>query len=324
MRPTVAWVAFVATMLGSSLSFAAPSFKDLQEARKLAREGDALLKKGEHVEAAKTFKKADKLVPAPSYKLQLAKALAGADDLVQAGQVLAECVEAKPVQWVEKQAHKKCQDFAKEVDERTPEIEVTVYKPSASEVTVKINGNDFDPAEGAVPYNTGKYEVVVTAEGYKKWTETVNLTEGDVTTLEVTMLPTAAESSGDQEEADDGGGLSPIPAYVAWGVGAVGLGLGIGFGVAAITSTNDVLALYGCENGVCPPEAQADLDTAKVNGNVSTAGFIIGAVGVTAGTILFLLSGDDDEEGDDADEAALQIEAKPLIGPGFVGVHGAF
>ena len=147
MRSTGAWVAFAATMLGSSLSLAAPSFKDLQEARKLAREGAAQMKKGEHVEAAKTFKKADKLVPAPSYKLELAKALAAAEDLVQAGQVLGECIEAKPVQWAEKQAHKKCQDFAKEVDERTPEIEVTVYKPSASEVTVKVNGNDFDPAD---------------------------------------------------------------------------------------------------------------------------------------------------------------------------------
>ena len=33
---------------------------------------------------------------------------------------------------------------------------------------------------------------------------------------------------------------------------------------------------------------------------------------------------DDEEEGEDADESALQIEAKPLLGPGFVGVHGAF
>jgi len=317
-------------LLVSSFATAAPTFKDRKEAQKLAREAKDLSKRGKHKKAAKKFKKADRLVPAPSYKLGLANMLIELGDLVQASEVAAECAGTQARQWVEKKAAANCGKLVGEIDERTPSLEVTVFEPSANDVTVTVDGEEFDPAEGALAFNPGSYQLLATADGYQDFTEQVKLGEGDVTEVEISMIKA---SGGDGDEADDdaGGGLSPIPAYVSWGVGAVGLGVGIGFGVAAIQTTNEVLRLYGCEAGECPPEAENDLNTAKANGNVSTAGFVVGFTGVIAGTVLFLLSDDDDgadqpndDDGDDDEGGLLRIEAKPLIGPGFVGVSGSF
>ena len=54
-----------------------------------------------------------------------------------------------------------------------------------------------------------------------------------------------------------------------------------------------------------------------------TAGFIVGFAAITAGTILFLVSGDDDEsEGVDEELGAIRVD--PILAPGYVGVSGTF
>ncbi|MEZ4444684.1 MAG: hypothetical protein R3B72_36755 [Polyangiaceae bacterium] len=305
---------------------AAPDWQNRKEAQKLVLEAKGLAKQGDFKKAAKKYKKADELTPAPSYKLELARMLVALEDFVQAAEVLTGCVETEPRQWAEKVAFKKCQQLQAEVEERTPTLEVTVFEPSADQVSIRIDGDAYDPAEGPLAFNPGKVKVEASADGYEEFSKTVKLKEGDRETLEITLKggKKAKKDEEEDEEGDDGGGLSPIWAYSTWGLGAVGLGVGIGFGIAAIKSTNEILRLYGCEDGVCPPEAAADLDTAKLNGNVSTAGFIIGFAGLTTGTILYLLSGDDEDESEPSDEEGVEVEAKPILGPGFIGVTGTF
>ena len=331
MKKMVPWSLVALGLLLGSPALAGP--RDILEARKLDREAKALIKQGEFKDAAKKYKKADQLVPAPSYKLALARMLVELEDLVQAGDVLADCIEQSPRQWVEKKAHKDCISLASELEDRTPTLEIDVFKPSSDEVTITVDGEEFLPADGRVRFNPGKVDVVAKAKGYEEWVDRVKLQEGDHPALEITMKKKGGEDEKKEEDDDGGGGIGAAPAYISWGIGAAGLGVGIGFGIAAIQSTNDVLRLYGCENGECPPEAEADLNVAKTNGNVSTAGFVVGFVGVAAGTVLYLLAGDDSDDapksddGDDSDnddEAMLRLSATPLIGPGFVGVSGTF
>lgn len=325
------WIAAAAltASLFSATDADAAGWKERQEAQKLGKEAKALAVKGDFEKAAEKYAAADELIPAPSYKLELALMLVAMKDLIGASEVLAACVENEPRQWVEKVAYKKCQKLVTEVQERTPTIEVTVFEPAADEVTVTVDGEAYEPGEGAVGYNPGKVEITAEADGYEPFSKTVKLMEGEKEAVEITMTKAAgaAPGEGDEEEEDDGDGISPVWAYASWGIGAVGLGVGIGFGVAAIQSTNDVLRLYGCEEGTCPPEAESDLNRAKLNGNVSTAGFVVGFAGVTAGTILFLVSSamdDDESDAVDDEEAGLGIEARPMLGPGFVGVSGTF
>jgi hypothetical protein len=318
-----AWLVGLVVGLCAAEAAAAPSFKDRMEANKLGAEAKRAAAQKDHKTAAKKYKKADELIPAPSYKLELAKMLVELEDLVQAAEVLQACMDQGPIQqWIEKRAQTQCIEMASKLDDRIPRLTIDVFKPSADQVTVKIDGDEHDPAEGELRFNPGSYEIVATAQGFKTFRKKVVLAEGDRESVEISLKGGPVEKKPVEEEDDDDGGLSPVPAYVAWGLGAVGLGVGIGFGIAAIQTTNNVVELYGCEDNECPPEAEEDIAVAQLNGNLSTAGFIVGGVGIAGGTILYLLA----DTGDDEDESGADsaIEATPMVGPGFVGVNGKF
>lgn len=328
------------TSLTTSLAQAA-TYKERLEAQKLAREAQILVRKGDFKEAAERLKKADTLVPAPSYKVELAKVYLELGRLVQANEILREAAAVQAQQFVEKQAVKKALQLLTEVEDRTPTIEVLVKQPVASEVTITVNDADFDPADGRVQFNPGRYEIVAQAPGYEKKIQQIKLKEGDhkKVTIELTKI------GGDEKKEDDEGGGSDFgiaPALVSWGASMAGLGVGIGFGVMAIKTTNEVLLKYGCPDNKCPAEAMDDLNAAKLNGNIATAGFVVfGAAAIPAivFTVLYAMSGDDDEvkegvdkegadkagEGDGEDEeAALPITIRPIIAPTYLGVSGTF
>ena len=284
MRMKRLWISvsvMLLLLMSVSVALAKPTWKDRREAQKLGREAKELLQKGDAKQAAKRYAKADELIPAPSYKLGLAKALIELGDLIRAAEVLRAAAESKPRQFAEKQATKKAATLLEEVDERTPTLEIAVYDPEASETEITVDGEEFDVGDGAVEYNPGKYEVLAKAEGYEDWTAKLDLQEGDVEALEITMKSLSGDG-GDEADDGGGGGMDKLPAYIAWGTGAVGIGVGIGFGIAAIQSTNDVLQYWDCKDGVCPPAAEDDLNTAKMNGHISTVGWVVGAVGIAA------------------------------------------
>jgi hypothetical protein len=315
----------------ASTSLAAPSFKDKQEAQQLAAEGKKLALKGDFKKAAKKYKKADELAPSPSYKLELARLLIELDDFIQAGEVLSAAGKDKPVSWQDKKAQKDLEALAKEVVQRTPTLAVEVAEPEASKVTITVAGEQFEPADGARPFNPGSYEVVAKADGYTPFAKTIKLDEGEAETVEVSLKKgDGASASEGADETSSGGGISPAWAYVSWGVGAVGLGLGSGFGIMAIQSTNDFLLAYDCPDGLCKnqPGAEEDLIRVKTNGNISTAGFVVAGVGVVAGTILYLVAdkgGDEPaEEEKKAEGTETSLRAMPVLGPGYLGVSGRF
>ena len=97
--------------------------------------------------------------------------------------------------------------------------------------------------------------------------------------------------------------------------------MGITFGVIAVNTGDDTFARYDCYDGVCPPESEADFDVVKANGNVATAGWVIGALGIAGGTTLFFLSGDGKTQKGDA---ATQVQLRPKIGLGYLGLDGRF
>ncbi len=323
---------YLLLLLATSLAVAAPSAKDNAKARQLGAAAKRLLAQGNKEAAAKKFMKADKLVPAPSHKLELAKILVDLEDFVQATEVLEACMDQTPIRkWAEKTAQKKCIVLASKVDDRLPRIAVVIIEPSSEDVAILIDGEDYEPSEGEVGFNPGTYQITAKAQGFDAFSKKVTVKEGDRKTIEVSLESDDNEDddAGATGGADDGGsGLSPLPAYIAWGLGVAGVGIGIGFGVVAIQTTNEVLSVYECDKGECPPDAEDDLNVAKLNGNLSTVGFIIGGVGIAAGTVLYLLAdtGDDedDEDGDEDEAGMLKIEARPLLGPGYIGVVGTF
>lgn len=308
---------------------AAPSARDKREAAKLDREADALVKKGDRDQAVDRLQQADSLDPSPARKVRLAKVLSDLLRLMEATTVLESAIQDKPKDRKQKEAIGKAQKMLDDVRARTPTITVKIVKPQPAQVTVQIDGKPFDPALGPQPFDPGYHTLVATAPQHSELRKEVSLAERATETVTVSLVPTTPP-----EEVDEGGGgIGPWPAIVSWSLGAVGLGFGIGFGVVAINDTNALLDDYNCDGDRCPAEAQADLDSAKLEGNISTVGFVVAGVGLAAGIIFWLVgdSSDDgatepvDQEGLPSDEAGeLIAHVEPMLGPGFVGLAGTF
>lgn len=117
-----------------------------------------------------------------------------------------------------------------------------------------------------------------------------------------------------------------IGAYVALGVGAVGLGAGTFFGLQSKSKYSDANELTdevcGSSNSDCALGSRFgeweglrdDADSAKT---MSVVGFILGGAGVATGITLLVLSSGKQEE-------AAAAKVQPYLGLGAMGVRGSF
>jgi len=90
--------------------------------------------------------------------------------------------------------------------------------------------------------------------------------------------------------------------------------------------SNDADALYDeCIPRGCTPNEQQRIETmdedSATAGNMSTAGFVVGGVGVVGGITLLLLA-PSDEGGGSTDSASGAI--RPWVGVGSAGLSGTF
>jgi hypothetical protein len=299
-------------------ALAGPSREERQQAHRMFQQAKKHRRAGEHEDAAEAFQQADDLNPAPSYKLGHAQMLIELGHWIEASGALEGCVETDPRQRAEKRARTECAALIDDLLSRIPTLEVEIASPTDGTVSVTVDGEDVDLDDGPLSLDPGQYEIEATAEGHHDWREQIELAEGEELSIGIAMRPAPAEPSPEDERS--GGGISPVPAYIFWGLGTAGLGVGIGFGIAAIDATHVVRSDYGCEGDTCPPRAAEDINTAQTDGNVATAGFVIGASCLATGTILYFLSGDDD--GDEGDVAGVRVD--PIVAPTFLGIQGTF
>ncbi|MGH7439921.1 MAG: hypothetical protein ACRENE_29890, partial [Polyangiaceae bacterium] len=226
---------------------------------------------------------------------------------------------------------------------RVPSLLVVVrgQGPGGATPEVTIDTEPYSLESGAAkPADPGAHSVVVRVAGRDPIEKSVVLPDkGGVVTLEVSIgadrsedksatslpapvfLPSALrEQSAGGSAAKDSGtsshGGSLVPALIGFGVGAVGLGLGAVTGAMSLSKVSDTKK--ECPMNRCPPSAQSDVDSAKSLGTISTVGFIVGGVGVAAGTVLFLLR----SPSSDSPPAAAAFT--PWIGLGTCGVDGTF
>ena len=329
-RATMVAVSAAALSLFTSFSAdAAPSAKDRQEAQVLVGEAKKLLGAGNIEKALKKYKKANQLAPQVPVTIEIAKIQTDLGDFVQALSTLEEAVAAPAMGYHEKRAQAEAAKLRDALQLRAPKLVLEVFKPEASKVTLTIDEEESEPGEHVV--NPGKHDLVAKAKGFETWRKHVQLDEGQKETVEVSM-----KRAGDEEGDSDGGSFA-VPkwaAWTSWGFTAAAVGVGAAFGIVAIQTTNQVLANYACLDGTCPDiagksyikqEGSDDLEIAKFNGNVSTASFALGGAGLVTASVLTVLAYKtrSPADGESADESAM-IEARPLLGPGFVGVAGTF
>lgn len=214
---------------------------------------------------------------------------------------------------------------------------VIYVQPSGADAHVTVNGVEVPrPLLGARrPTDPGQHQVRVEAPGFYPAAQTVELAEGQSQELRVTLKPVSQQprvaQQADQAQlaapppdayADAGttrsSGGSLVPAFIAFGVGAVGLTAGT---VAGIVASNKESAL-ACPDKQCPPSEYDDLDSAKTVATVSTVGFAVGAAGGVAGALLLLFRGGGEAEGPVAHWGS--FSARPLVGASTAGLSGTF
>jgi hypothetical protein len=257
---------------------------------------------------------------------------------------LAYCAQTECPSFVQKD----CARWLEEVDKELPSVVVSVVglEPDASgasstqPLSLKIDGHDVpEPLSGkAISLDPGKHDLVLERPGAEPITRTILAQQGVQNRnveFRLGMAPAAGDGATSMDLDSARASSSPMRtgAYVAWGVGAVGLGAFAVLGTLARTDkyrfeeecagqTNYPTKL---RPGVCLDTTLDDRKSTYEREEVmADIGLLTGIVGAATGTVLFLLSKDSGAASKSEDSASLHLDVSPTVGGAWAGVRGAF
>ncbi len=340
LRSALLPLAFVLPLgMAVSTSARAQSDADRATARSLGQEGQQAFESKDYATAEDRFRRADKMVHAPTLVLGLARALAAEGKYVEAQESYNRIIrEGLPAGAPDV--------FKRALDDAKKEVDAVAAKVGSVTITVKAAGGGDIPDPQVVlddhPINSaslgvkraidpGAHVLRATAEGYKpgelKFSTTEAGTADEPLMLEkdlsapppvaanpaTTAAPAAtAVTTPDLTTADASKGRKVLP-WVAFGVGGAGLIVG---GVTGILALGKHSTLKDECTSTCPPSAQSDLDGYHTIGLVSDIGFIVAAVGGATGAILLLTQ--------PKSGPTTGVTIVPTVGLGSVGATGRF
>jgi hypothetical protein len=306
------WLALLLTLaLSSAPSSRASAQADaVKQALELGYEGDRLYAQGSWAEAYQRFADADALAHSPVFVLYMARCRKNAGRLLEA-RALYDRVMTEPVPTSAPQPFREAREDARaergELDRRIVSVRVRVRGADGAPAALTIDGKPLGAGEGATPLDPGAHALVARSGG-RVARRTVNLAEGSGTTL--VELDLAAGGAPAPVADHEPGSLTP--AWVALGVGLVGLVAGSVTGGIAAVKAGDVKE--GCQGNHCRQQDAGDLDTAQTLATASTIAFAVGGVGLAAAGVLFVV-----RPGGGAPAAPSATPSQA-----WVGVSGAF
>jgi len=313
------------------------SAADTAAARKLGQEGLTLADAGNCQDAVDRLARSEKMHHAVSVlerlgecQVKLGKLVLGIETLRR---VVREQLQAdSPAAFVA--AQERAQQIMADAKPRVARLKVAVAAPagaaiwvtidSVNEPTANLNSDRFvDP---------GDHVIEAGAPGYLKAMARLHLGEGVADSVALTLAPDpnapppaqattpvapAAGAPAAQTQARD-----HTAAYVAGGVGLVGIGFGVAFGLGAMSEKSSLDA--ACNGNVCPTSQQGTRDAGTRFGTISTVGFIVGGVGLATGAVLYFwdIGGSPQQERVAVGSTGLRVRA--YVGPSSVGVSGSF
>lgn len=342
-----------ALALGTAGVSAEPTAADKETARALLLDGRAKMAAKDYEGALKSLKAAHAIMNVPTTGLDLARALSGLNQLIEARE-LALQVARMPAKQGEStafaDARKEAETFAAELGPRIPSIIVNVTGGSAAEV--KVNGALIALDTLGLPrkVNPGHHIVIVRSNGNQTVTRELDVKESQTATVEV-LLPTAgiptttANPNGSATEIAPTATTAPTAApssktpvwtWIGGGVGLVALGVGTVFFVDYMNVQGTVAR--DCPDNICDPlkqdansaqalRAQWNRDIALTLGmaGVAAAGITVAIVGLASksagapapnnGNVQPPLS---------KSKPIIDPQAKVSVGFGSLFVHGTF
>jgi hypothetical protein len=301
---------------------------DRATARALAEEGYRALKAQQFDIAQDRFWRADALVHAPTFVVDDGRALIGLGRFVEAQErfelVLREGIAANaPGAW-----KKSFSDAAQLLEEVKPKIAwLTISVPNIANAQVKVDGQLIPRAAFDVKRatNPGTRKIEATADGYESQELKVDLGEGAQQTLTITMKQLTSPVSSKVEAAPLAAQQAPIHseksspklAYMAFGVGGLGIVVGAVTGFMALRKRSDLTSV--CHSSACPPSSQSDIDAYHSLGLVSGLGFGLGLGAATTGYVLLQMGGPPSQKA-----TALNLRLRLRVDPNRIGLEGTF
>lgn len=295
--------------------FAGAQSSNKAAAEVLFAEGKRLMAAGQFAEACPKFADSQAADPAVGTQLNLARCYK------EAGLTASAWSEYKSAAAAARAAGQSAREQlarkeAKAIEAQLNHVLLTFPEKAKVEgVEVRIDGAVIPASllNMRMPVDPGEHRVRVTAPGYVDWEESFTV-EGPDTSLTIPALEPAASTTTIQ--ATDVAGSNRTLAWVGFGVGAAGIATGV-VGLLGSSSAQKKLD----DPGICPTkttctdEAQQHIDDDSFYKTLSVVGFIVGGVGVAAGTTFLLIPGAEAEQ-------PAQLEA--FVTPGGGGLRGAF
>lgn len=303
-----------------------PSPSDRAAAEALFRDAKKLFGKKRYAEACRKLEESQRLDPQGGTLLNLAVCHAREGRTASAWVEFQEAIElAKKAKRTDrvKLAQKELALLDKKLARLTLEV------PADSRVTGLTVHRGKEPiGEGAwgtaVPVDPGaEIEIAASAEGYKTWRTTVRVAAAEQKTLVVPKLeklpapPPAPKAASTEGKPAGDRKTERLIAYVAGGVGLVGVGVGSYFGLRALSKKN--AAEERCDGSLCSEQGLDLNEEADRAATISNIGFGVGLVGLGVGTYFFLVSQPSSkEQGPPAKTSGVRLA--PSIGPRSSGI----
>jgi hypothetical protein len=300
--------------------------------------GKDLFSQKKFEEALAEYRASIDIVASPNTRLQIARTLRAMSKYVAAYAELGRTlIEAKELA-AEDSRYQRAYDAAvQERSELQPLmgfVTLTVQNP-ADGTRILLGTEEIRRAEWAepLPIYGGKADIEVDTPGHAPVKVPVSVAPGGKAELTIDAqsgtpdVPVAAPAAPPPPPAPapppPPSGTSPLRlgAYVAGGVGVIGLATFAIFGAMAGSTYNDLQS--ACGSGPCPSSKADEISSGKTQQVVANVGLGVGIVGLAAGGTLFVLS-----LKKHAPEQALSApavrSAALVVSPSSVGVRGTF
>lgn len=300
------------TTLLAALALAAPAWaetpraSDPAAAQALFDQGKKLMAEGKPLQACPKFAESQRLDPGVGTLLNLAACHEAAGQSASAWSKFLEAESAARAEG-NAEAASVARSRAEALAPKLSRIVINVAGGDGTDVEVRRDDVIVGRAQwGApIPVDPGMHRIRATAPNREPWQHEVEVKgEGSSIGLTIpTLRPLAATAptapiaaapsvpppSSSAPEATSGGlGTTRVLAIGAGVVGVAGLAFGTVFGLKS-QSKRDNAKAYCDESNVCSEESGVKLRSEAIDaGNLSTVGFIVGAVGLAGGALLWL------------------------------------
>lgn len=307
---------------------ATPAPEAVQKAQDLFSKGLSAFEAKQFNQAIGEFRASYAAVPSPNSRLYIARTLRELGEVRDAYLEFDATIEEAAARAATEERYAKTQEQATverdQLNDKVALVTVSVAHPESAG-SLQIGGKEVPRERWGKPFpaTPGPVDVVLTSSAGAPIKQSLTLSAGEKKDVSIDALPPGPSGSATLE-ADVGPpasrrALRPY-AYIAGGVGVVGLGLFTVAGLMANSTYNDLSDSCG---GPCPPDRESDVSAGKTQQTLANVGLVVGAVGLAAGATLFVLSITGSDSPSESQESTAR-STKLVVGPAYAGVRGTF